>query len=72
MIFDHDNAGKVHVSFATPSVLDIYIFMEQMMLDPCRCQEFEEATQAQADSKLWLPVYNGQLTSSCLGEILHR
>ena len=73
MIFQHDNAQKVDVSaFITPTMLDINALMEQMTLDPCHCQEIEEATRGQADSKLWLALHNGPVTSSYFGEILHR
>ena len=73
VIFQHDNAQKVDVSaFITPTMLDINVLMEQMTLDPCRCQEIEEVTRGQADSKLWLALHNGRVTSSCFGEILHR
>ena len=46
VIFQHDNARKVGVSaFITPTMLDINVLMKQLTLDPCRCQEIEEATR---------------------------
>ena len=43
-----------------------------MALDNDIVVDIEKSTQTQADSKLWLALHNGRITSSRFGKILRR
>lgn len=73
VIFWHENATTVSQDkFYVPTAAQCFEYMSTMKLSPDEVKDIEIATRGQADSKLWLALHNGRITSSRFGEILHR
>ena len=72
MIFSHDKLSSVVCDkFFTPTTADCYGYLGQMKLPVDVVENIEAATRQQSECELWFALWNGRITSSRFGEILH-
>ena len=73
VIFSHDKLSSVvRDKFFTPTTADCYGYLGQMKLPVDVVENIEAATCQQSECELWFALWNGRITSSRFGEILHR
>ena len=73
VIFSHQHAPTVvQEKFFVPGVAQCYDYLCDMTVSSDEVAKIEEATRGQGENDLWIVLRNGRITSSRLGEILHR
>jgi len=70
VIFSHQHASTVlREKF---EIVQCYDYLRDMNITSDKAAKIEETTRGQGENNLWMILRNGRITSSRLGEILHR
>uniref|UniRef100_A0A1X7VSU8 Uncharacterized protein n=1 Tax=Amphimedon queenslandica TaxID=400682 RepID=A0A1X7VSU8_AMPQE len=72
VIFCYEKYINFQKEFIVPSIRQCCDYLKSITLSQEEVNQIKVATREQARSNLWHALYNGRITSSRFGEILHR